>query len=107
MVWLLLLPFRLLFGLVFGLLVLPFLVVLLPLALLFWVPFMLLRLTFRVLTALIIFPIVAVAVLLGLLVGGIALVGAILLPLIPLLFVAFCVWAVWRIATGPARPFPV
>jgi hypothetical protein len=107
MVWLLLLPFRLLFGLVFGLLALPFVILFLPFALLFWLPFMLLRFTFRVLTALIIVPFVAVAVLVGLLVGGIAVVGAILLPLIPLLFVAVCIWAVWRIASGPARPSPI
>ncbi len=42
MIWLLLLPFRLLFTLVFGLLALPFLIVLLPLALVLWIPFVLL-----------------------------------------------------------------
>jgi hypothetical protein len=107
MVWLLLLPFRLLFGIVFGLLALPFVILLLPFALLLWLPFALLGLTFRILTALIIVPFVAVAVLLGLLIGGVALVGAILIPVVPLLFVAFCIWVIWRLAAGPARTFPV
>jgi hypothetical protein len=107
MVWLLLLPFRLLFGIVFGLLALPFVILFLPFALLLWLPFALLGLTFRVLTALIIVPFVAVAVLLGVLIGGVALVGALLIPLVPLLFVAFCIWAVWRIATRPVRISPV
>jgi hypothetical protein len=41
--------------------------------------------------------------LVGLLVGGIALVAAILVPLIPLLMLAFVVWVVWRLTTGPAK----
>jgi hypothetical protein len=41
--------------------------------------------------------------LVGLLVGGIALAAAILVPLIPLLMLAFVVWVVWRLTTGSTR----
>ena len=37
---------------------------------------------------------------LGLLVGGVALIAAVLVPLIPLLALACCVWVVWRLMSG-------
>jgi hypothetical protein len=92
MIWLLLLPFRLLFGVVFGLLALPFVILLLPFALLLWLPFAILRFTLKLALGIVVLPIVAIAMVLGLLVGGIAL----LVPLIPLLALGFVAWAVWR-----------
>jgi hypothetical protein len=49
-------------------------------------------------------PILAVVMLLGLLVGGVAVMAAVLVPLIPLLVLGFCVWVVWRLTTGSTRP---
>jgi hypothetical protein len=92
MIWLLLLPFRLLFGVVFGLVALPFVILLLPFALLLWLPFAILRFTLKLALGILVLPIVAIAMILGLLVGGVAL----LLPLIPLLALGFVGWAVWR-----------
>ena len=100
MIWLLLLPFRLLFGVVFGLVALPFVLLFLPIALLLWLPFAILRFTIKVVFGLILLPIVAVVMLAGLLVGGIAVAAAILIPVIPLLFAAFCVWVGWRLIAG-------
>jgi hypothetical protein len=97
MIWLLLLPFRLLFGVVFGLVALPFVLLLLPFALLLWLPFAILRFTLKLALGILVLPIVAVAMILGLLVGGVALIAAVLVPLIPLLALAFCVWVVWRL----------
>ncbi|HEX7794106.1 MAG TPA: hypothetical protein VF456_07135 [Vicinamibacterales bacterium] len=96
MIWLLLLPFRLLFGVVFGLVALPFVILLLPFALLFWLPFAILRFTLKLALGILVLPIVAIAMVLGLLVGGIAL----LVPLIPLLALGFVAWAVWRMMSG-------
>ena len=96
MIWLLLLPFRLLFGVVFGLVALPFVILLLPLALLLWLPFAILRFTLKLAFAILVLPIVAIATIVGLLVGGVAL----LIPLIPLLALAFVAWAVWRMMSG-------
>jgi hypothetical protein len=39
----------------------------------------------------------------GLLIGGVAVAAAVLVPLIPLLALAFCVWVVWRLTTGSTR----
>jgi len=88
MIWLLLLPFRLLFGVVFGLMALPFVILLLPFALVLWLPFAILRFTLKLAVGILVLPIVAIAML----VGGLAL----LVPLLPLLALAFVAWAVWR-----------
>jgi len=88
MIWLLLLPFRLLFGIVFGLMALPLVILLLPSALVLWLPFAILRLTLKLAFGILVLPIVAIAIL----VGGVAL----LVPLLPLLLLAFVAWAVWR-----------
>jgi hypothetical protein len=103
MIWLLLLPFRLLFGVVFGLVALPFVLLFLPIALLIWLPFAILRFTLKVVFGLILLPVIAVVMLVGLLVGGMAVAAAVLIPLIPLLFGAFCVWVGWRLIASPAK----
>ena len=95
MIWLLLLPFRLLLGVVFGLLALPLVILLLPFALLLWLPFAILRFTLKLALGILVLPIVGIAMILGLVVGGIAL----LVPLIPLLALGFVAWAVWRMTT--------
>src|SRR5262249_1900068 len=92
MIWLLLLPFRLLFGVVFALLALPFVILLLPFALLLWLPFAILRFMLKLAFGVLVLPIVAIAMIVGVVVGGIAL----LVLLIPLLALGFVAWAVWR-----------
>ena len=92
MIWLLLLPFRLLFGVVFGLVALPFVVLLLPFALFLWLPFAILRFTLKLAFGILVLPFIVIAMMVGLLVGGVAL----FVPLIPLLALAFVAWAVWR-----------
>ena len=88
MFFLLTLPFRIAFGLFFGLLLLPF-------ALLF-LPFLLLRFVIKTAVMLVVLPVVLVAVAGAMLVAllGIGLVVAI--PLLPFAFIAFLVWAVMR-----------
>ena len=93
MLWLLLLPFRLAFGIVAGLVVLPFVLLLLPFAVLLWLPFAVLRAGLRLAVGLVVVPIVLMALLLGLLA----------VPLLPVILIALCVWAVVRLAGGPVR----
>ena len=84
--WLVLLPFRLLFGLLFGIL-------LLPLLLLKFVVF-----AVGGVLLLIVGPIVAMA-----LIGAVlAAVVGLAIPLLPLLCIAFVVWVVFRSARGQA-----
>ena len=70
MLWLLLLPFRLAFRIIAGLVVLPFVLILLPFALLLWLPFALMRVALRVVVGLVVLPIVVVPLVLGLIVAG-------------------------------------
>jgi hypothetical protein len=93
MLWLLFLPFRLAFGIIAGLVVLPVVLLLLPFALLLWLPFAVLRAGLRLAVGLVVLPIALVALLLGLLA----------VPLLPVILIALCVWAVVRLAGGPVR----
>ena len=96
MLWLLLLPFRLLFGVVFGLLALPLVLLLLPVALVLWIPFVILRFTLKLAVLAVILPIVAIAVIGAMLVAGVAVFAALFLPLLPLALVALGIWLVVR-----------
>ena len=102
MLWLLLLPFRLAFGIIAGLVVLPLALILLPFALLLWLPFAILRASLRLAVGLIVLPIVLTAVVFGLLVAGIGAALAIAVPLLPVILIALCIWAVVR----PRRSSP-
>lgn len=99
MVYLLTLPFRIVFGLFVGLLALPFALLLLPFALvgsILLLPFLLIRFFVRAAVGLVVLPFV---LLIGALVCGALLFAAalaVLVPLSPLLLVAFIVWAVTR-----------
>jgi hypothetical protein len=79
--WLVLLPFRLLFGLVFGVLLLPLLLV---------------KLVVGLVLVVLVGPIVLIAVVGGLL----AAVVGLLIPLFPLLCIAFVVWLLMRSTTA-------
>jgi hypothetical protein len=46
-------------------------------------------------------PIVAAAVILGLLIGGIALSVGLLLPLLPLVLIALCLWGFFHLMRHP------
>jgi hypothetical protein len=90
------LPFRI----AFGLLLLPFAVLLLPFALLI-VPFLLLRFVLKSIVLLMVLPFVLLAVGAALLVAFVAVVFAVMIPLLPFAFIGFLVWAIVR-ASRPA-----
>jgi hypothetical protein len=99
MFWLVLLPFRLLFTVVFGLLALPIMIVLLPIALVLWLPFMLLKLTLRVVALVLLVPVIALVALGGLFVAG-AAAAALFVPVVVCGLAAAGLWALLR----PVRP---
>ncbi len=101
MLWLLFLPFTLLFGAIAALVALPFALLALPFVIVLWLPFMLLRVALKV----VLFPFVVLFAGLGLLIGAIAVVGALLIPLLPILFVAGCAWLLWTLLMQPSRTF--
>jgi hypothetical protein len=85
---LLALPFKLFFGLVFGVLVLSFGLLILP--------FLLLRFVIKALVLLVALPFVLLAVGAGLVVALVAVLCVLMIPLLPFAFVALCVWAIMR-----------
>jgi len=87
MFWLLLLPFRLVFGLLFGILLLPLII---------------LRGAVKVAAALIFFPVVLALLLVALIVGGIGFWLVMLVPVVPLAVLALLLWAVSRLFARPA-----
>ena len=89
MIWLLTLPFRLAFALLFGIVLLPFLLLALP--------FLLLRAVFRTAVFVLLLPIVALVSLIALFAVGLALA----LPLLPLAAIGLIVWAVVKMASRP------
>jgi hypothetical protein len=90
--WLLTLPFRIFFGVLFGILCLPFAILFLP--------FLLLRLVIKSAVLLFVVPIVLLAMLFAVGVALVAVLFAVLAPLLPFAVVALIVWAVMR----PSRP---
>jgi hypothetical protein len=107
MFWLVTLPFRLVFGLLAALVMLPlmllaapFALLLLPLVLLGWV----LRLVFRVVAFVVMLPILLVGGVLAFVVGGIAAAALLLVPLLMVAVIGwFAVRAIrWGIAGAPA-----
>lgn len=78
---LLTLPFRLFFGIVFGLLALPFALLAIPFALLF-LPFLLLRVFIKTAVALVMLPVVLLAVVIGIGATLFAVALAVALPLL-------------------------
>jgi type III secretory pathway component EscS len=104
MFWLVTLPFRIVFGLIFGLLALPFALLAIPFALLF-LPFLLLRFAMKAIFAVLFLPlalVIGVAAVIGLFVALVGVAVALLVPLLPFAFAAFCVWAILRVASPPA-----
>jgi hypothetical protein len=86
--YLLTLPFRLLFGLLCGL-------IFLPLTILF-LPFILLRILLKTAFALIMLPFALVMAFLGVAFAVLAVSFAILIPLLPFVVVGVCVWLLTR-----------
>ena len=89
MFFLLTLPFRI----VFGVLLLPFVLLLLP--------FLLLRVLIKSVVFLVVLPLVLLTVGVALLMGFIAVVCVLTIPLLPFAFIALFIWAVVR-STRPA-----
>jgi hypothetical protein len=102
MISLLTLPFRLVFGILFGLIALPFALLALPLALLY-LPFLVLRVLVKAIVGLVLLPFVLVAAIIGGFAALVALALGVLVPMIvPLAFVGFCVWLALRLAARTA-----
>jgi hypothetical protein len=97
------LPFVLLFGLISAAVAIPLAVVLIPLVFVLWLPFLLVKMAFRLVFAVILIPIVLIAALIGLAVGGVALVLGLFLPLLPLVIVVAGVWFFWRLLFSRER----
>jgi hypothetical protein len=92
--WLLTLPFRIFFGLLFGLLLLPFT--------LLFLPFLLLRAVIKLTFLLVLAPIIAIVGVGALLLAAFAIFFALLLPLLlPFALVGLFIWAIVR-ASRPA-----
>ncbi|HET6955132.1 MAG TPA: hypothetical protein VFI56_01085 [Vicinamibacterales bacterium] len=97
MFFLLTLPFRIAFGLLCGLLFLPF-------ALLF-LPFMLLRLLIKSVVLLVALPFVLLAVGGALLAAFVAVLFAVMIPLLPFAFLALFIWAIIRLTSRPSLSY--
>ena len=93
MLWLLTLPFRIFFGVLFGLLLLPFT--------LLFLPFLLVRAVIKLSLLLVLAPIVAIVTVGALLLAGFALFFVVLIPLLPFALVGLFIWAIVR-ASRPA-----
>ena len=98
MLWLMLLPFRLLAGLL-ALVFFPVVLILLPFVLLLWLPFKLLKLAVHLAIGLVALPFLLVLGVLGIVVGG--LVAAV--TALPFALMALLVVAVWMLMRRPAR----
>lgn len=97
MFFLLTLPFRIVFGILGAILFLPIALVALPFAVLL-LPFLLLRLVIKTAIFMLVLPFVLLAVLLA---GGVAIVAvlcAMLAPLLPFIALGLVVWAVIRLS---------
>ena len=93
----------LLLAIVAGIVLLPVTAVVLPLMLAFWVGFTILRLVFKLVIGALLLPIMAVVVGVGVLVAGLGLALAVLVPLAPLVLAALLIWTVVKLVNRPAR----
>ena len=96
---LLTLPFRIVFGLFFGLLALPFALLFLPFALIgavLFLPFLLLRFVLKAAVGLVVLPVVLLVA--GIVCAALFLAAAlaVLVPLTPFLLLGLLVWAIMR-----------
>jgi hypothetical protein len=82
------LPFKIVFGLLFFFLFLPFAVLI--------VPFLLIRFVVKALVLLVAVPFALLAVIAALFVAFLAVVCVLMIPLLPFAFVALCIWAIAR-----------
>ncbi len=88
MFYLLTLPFRLFFCLLFGLIFLPFTILFLP--------FIILRLILKAAVALFVLPIAIVTGFIGVVIALVAVTFALLIPLAPFIVIGICVWLLTR-----------
>ena len=93
----------LLLAIILGIFLLPVTAVVLPLMLVFWVGFTVLRLILRLVIGALLLPILAVVVGVGVLVAGLGLALAVLVPLAPLVLAVLLIWTVVKLVNRPAR----
>ena len=93
----------LLLAIILGIFLLPVTAVVLPLMLVFWVGFTVLRLILRLVIGALLLPILAVVVGVGVLVAGLGLALAVLVPLAPLVLAVLLIWTVVKLVSRPAR----
>jgi hypothetical protein len=93
----------LLLAVALGIVLLPVTAVVIPVMLALWLAFALLRLIFKVVIGVVLLPIMAVVFGVGVVVAGIGLVLAVLVPLAPLALAVFLVWTIVRLVNRPAR----
>ena len=95
MIWLITLPFRIVFGLFFGLLALPFALLAIPFALLF-LPFLLLRVLIKTAMLALVLPFVLIVTFAATAFAFFAVGMALFAPLLPFAIVALVCWALFR-----------
>lgn len=100
MLWLVLLPFGLLFAVVFGILALPLALVVAPLALLFAIPILILKFLFRLAAGLIVLSVLIIGGVLAVLLFG-AVLAAMLVPAVPIAFILLGAWLLLRPRYSP------
>ena len=93
----------LILAIILGIFLLPVTAVVLPLMLVFWVGFTVLRLILRLVIGALLLPILAVVVGVGVLVAGLGLALAVLVPLAPLVLAVLLIWTVVKLVNRPAR----
>ena len=69
------------------------------------IPFLLLRIVFKFLVFLVALPFVLLMIGGGLLLAFLAVVCVLLIPLMPIAFLAFCIWAIVRAASRPSLSY--
>jgi hypothetical protein len=98
MFYLLTLPFRIVFGLLCGVLLLPFV--------LLFLPFLLLRVLLKALVMLVALPFVLLAVGAALLVAFVGVLLVVMIPLLPFAFIGLVIWAIVRSSRPALIPNP-
>jgi hypothetical protein len=98
MFWLVSLPFRLAFGLLLALVLLPIAIVVAPFALLLWLPFLIVKFALRLAFGLLLLPLVLLVGFIGLFAVGAAAFAMFL----PLLFIGMIVGGIWLLVRPAA-----
>ncbi len=93
----------LLLAVALGIVLLPVTAVVIPVMLALWLAFAVLRLMFKLVVGAVLLPIMAVVFGVGVLVAGIGLVLAVLVPLAPIALAVLLIWTIVKLVNRPAR----